>query len=90
MPAAQVRRRTAGNQRHFGTNIRLSEMTPESIFRFQQKRLSEGAGKATINRDVATLSALMSRATKMRFISTCMRFEDCIWHTSRMADEALS
>lgn len=55
--------------RHFSTNIRLSEMAPESIFRFQQKRLAEGVGKATINRDVATLSALMSRAKKMRLIS---------------------
>jgi integrase len=55
--------------RHFGERIRLSEVTPESIFRFQQKRLEEGAGKATVNRDVATISSLMSRARKMRLIS---------------------
>ena len=55
--------------RHFGEPIRLSEITPESIFRFQQKRLQEGAGKATVNRDIATISSLMSRAKKMRQIS---------------------
>jgi integrase len=55
--------------RHFGERVRLSEITPESIFRFQQKRLEEGAGKATVNRDIATTSALMSRAKKMRLIA---------------------
>jgi integrase len=55
--------------RHFGERIRLSEITPESIFQFQQKRLEEGAGKATVNRDVATISSLISRARKMRLIS---------------------
>lgn len=55
--------------RHFGENIRLSDITPESIFKFQQRRLAENIGKATCNRDVATISALMSRAKKMRLIS---------------------
>ena len=55
--------------RHFGERIRLSEITPESVFRFQQKRLQEGAGKATVNRDIATISSLMTRARKMRQIS---------------------
>jgi len=55
--------------RHFGENIHLSDMTPESIFAFQQKRLAEGAGKATVNRDLATLSALMSQSKRMRLIS---------------------
>src|ERR1017187_499112 len=55
--------------RNLGENIRLSDITPESIFRFQQKRLTEGAGKATDNRDVATLSALMSQAKRMRLIA---------------------
>ncbi len=55
--------------RRFGENIRLSDITPESIFRFQQQRLAEGVGKATVNRDVATLSALMSQAKKMRLVS---------------------
>ena len=54
---------------YFGKNIRLAEITPESIFRFQQKRLEDGAGKATVNRDIATLSSCLSRAKKMRFIS---------------------
>lgn len=53
----------------FGENIRLSEITPESVFRFQQARLEQGVGKATINRDIATLSSCLSRAKKMRLIS---------------------
>jgi integrase/recombinase XerD len=52
---------------HFGTQIRLAAITPERIFAFQQKRL-ESAGKATVNRDVATLSSLFSRAKKLRLI----------------------
>lgn len=54
---------------YFGKNIRLSDITPESVFRFQQARLEEGAGKATINRDTATLSSCLSRAKRMRLIS---------------------
>jgi integrase len=54
---------------YFARNVRLSEITVESIFRFQQARLEEGAGKATVNRDVATLSSCLSRAKKMRLIS---------------------
>src|SRR4029077_15169529 len=52
-----------------GRNIRLSELTVESIFRFQQARLEQRAGKATVNRDVATLSSSLSRAKRMRLIS---------------------
>jgi len=55
--------------RYFGENIRLSDITPVSICRFQRKRLAEGAGKATINRDVAALSALMSDAKEIGLIS---------------------
>src|SRR6478752_254872 len=55
--------------RHFGERIRVSEISPESIFNFQQARLQQGTGKATINRDVATLSSCLSHARKMRFIS---------------------
>ena len=54
---------------HFGSSVRLSEITPESVFQFQQRRLEQGTGKATVNRDVATLSSCLSRAKKMRFIS---------------------
>jgi len=54
--------------RHFGENIRLAEITAEAIFKFQQKRLEDGVGKATINRDTA-LSSCLSRAKKMRHIS---------------------
>lgn len=54
---------------YFGKNVRLSEITVESIFRFQQARLEQGVGKATVNRDVATLSSCLSRAKKMRLIS---------------------
>jgi integrase len=49
--------------------MRLSEISPESVFTFQQARLQEGTGKATINRDVATLSSCLTRAKKMRLIS---------------------
>lgn len=56
-------------QRHFGKRIKLAEISAESIFDFQQARLKQGAGKATINRDMATLSSCLSRAKKMRFIS---------------------
>jgi integrase len=55
--------------RHFGKNIRLSEITAESVFRFQQARLERGVGKATINRDISTLSSCLTRAKKMRVIS---------------------
>lgn len=50
-------------------NPRLSEITPELIFDFQQKRLEEGIGKATVNRDLATLSSALTRARKLRFIT---------------------
>jgi integrase len=55
--------------RHFGQNVRLSEITPEMIFDFQQKRIEEGVGKATVNRDIATLSSAMTRARKLRLIT---------------------
>jgi integrase len=55
--------------RHLGERIRLADITPETVFIFQQKRLADGAGKATTNRDVATLSALMSHAKRMRLVS---------------------
>lgn len=55
--------------RHLGSDIRLSDLTPERIFAFQQKRLDAGVGKATVNRDVATLSSLCSRAKKLRLVS---------------------
>jgi integrase len=54
---------------YFGENVRLAEITPEAVFRFQQKRLDDGVGKATVNRDLATLSSSLSRAKKMRLIS---------------------
>ena len=55
--------------RHLGQRIRLSDITPQVIFEFQQKRQEEGAGKATTNRDIATLSSLLSRAKKLRLVS---------------------
>jgi integrase len=55
--------------RHLTKNIKLADITPERVFSFQQARISEGAGKATTNRDVATLSALLSHAKRMRLIS---------------------
>jgi integrase len=55
--------------RHFGRNVRLSEITPEMIFEFQQKRIEEGIAKATVNRDIATLSSALTRARKLRLIT---------------------
>jgi site-specific recombinase XerD len=53
----------------FGENIRMADITPEAVFRFQQKRLEDGVGKATVNRDVTTLSSSFTRARKMRLVS---------------------
>lgn len=53
----------------YGENIRLAEITPESIFNFQQKRLERGISKATVNRDTTALSSCLTRARKMGFIS---------------------
>jgi len=54
---------------YFSKKMRLAEITPESVFQFQQKRLEDGAGKATVNRDIAVLSSAFSRARKMRLVS---------------------
>jgi integrase len=54
---------------YFGERIHLAEITPEAIFRFQQKRLEDDSGKATVNRDTSVLSSSMSRARRMRLIS---------------------
>jgi Phage integrase SAM-like domain len=55
--------------RFFGPNIRILGITPELVFEFQQKRLAEGIGKATVNRDFATLSSALTRARKLRLIT---------------------
>ena len=65
---ARYRSSISNLQRHLG-NPRLSDIGPEHIFRFQQARMEEGAGKATINRDTATLSAMYSQAKKLRLVS---------------------
>jgi integrase len=54
---------------HVPRKHRVSEITPQSISGFQQKRLSERASRATTNRDVAALSAMLSRARRLRLIS---------------------
>jgi integrase len=54
--------------RYLGPTIRLSEITAERIYGFQQARLSAGLGKATINRDTAALSSMLSRARRLRLI----------------------
>jgi len=54
---------------NFGAKVRLYDITPEAIFAFQQARLAAGAGKATVNRDLATLSSMLSKAKKLRYIS---------------------
>ena len=47
----------------------MLEITPELVFEFQQKRLAEGVGKATVNRDFATLSSALTPARKLRLIT---------------------
>jgi integrase len=54
---------------YYGENIRLSEITPESIFNFQQARLEKGVSKATVNRDTTALSSCLRRAHKMSLIA---------------------
>jgi len=39
------------------------------IFEFQQRRIEEGVGKATVKRDFATLSSALTRARKLRLIT---------------------
>jgi len=55
--------------RYFGKGVQLAEITVESVFRFQQARVEQGVGKATVNRDVATLSSCLSPEKSMRLIS---------------------
>jgi len=55
--------------RQFGESIRLPEITVESVFRFQQARMKQGVRKATINRDIYTLSKCLSQAKKRNLIS---------------------
>src|SRR4029077_8614837 len=45
------------------------EIIPEMIFEFQQRRIEEGVGKATVKRDFATLSSALTRARKLRLIT---------------------
>jgi integrase len=54
--------------RYLGPTIRLSEITAERIYGFQRARLSAGLGKATINRDRAALSSMLSFACKLGLI----------------------
>lgn len=54
---------------HLGPTIKLSDISSSVIFAFQQRRLADGAGKATVNRDIATLSSMLSLAKRLRLIS---------------------
>ena len=69
-PKTRARYRSSMNNllQFVGGRVRLSDITPAVVFHFQQSRLDNGAGKATVNRDIAALSALFSRAKKMRLI----------------------
>jgi integrase len=48
--------------------VRIGDITPEAIFRFQRQRLSQGRKGATVNRDVSVLSGMLRRAKKLHFI----------------------
>jgi integrase len=55
-------------------DVKISEITPETICNFQQSRLNgrgkkKGVRAATVNRDVATLSVTLTKARKLRIIS---------------------
>lgn len=53
----------------FFGNVRINEITPERINQFQQWRLQRGVHTATVNRDTATLSVMLSKARKLRLIT---------------------
>jgi integrase len=73
VPHENTRNRYSSSVKHltsfFGPQIRLQDITPEGIDKFQRKRRSEGAARATVNRDVTVLSGMMRKAKKLRYIS---------------------
>jgi integrase len=53
----------------FGQRIRLQDITPEGIYKFQRNRLSNGVMMATVNRDITVLSGMLRKAKKIGYIS---------------------
>jgi integrase len=51
------------------TNMKLSDITPDAIDDFKEKRLSNGIRTATVNRDLAVLRRMMRLAERKRLIS---------------------
>jgi integrase len=49
--------------------LRLSHVTPDLIEDFKDHRLAEGAGPATVNRDLAVLRRVLKLAERKRFIA---------------------
>ena len=54
-------------QNFFG-RVRIGEITPDAIVRFQRHRLAQGRKAATVNRDLSVLSGMLRRAQKLRYI----------------------
>jgi integrase len=50
--------------------VKITEITPEAIFQFQQRRTSAGISPATVNRDRAVLSRMLNIAKKRRFVTS--------------------
>jgi integrase len=50
--------------------VKINEITPEAVFRFQQQRKEEGVTSATINRDRAVLSRMLNIAKKRRLLGS--------------------
>jgi integrase len=49
--------------------LRLSQVTPDLIEDFKDHRLAQGAGPATVNRDLAVLRRMLKLAQRKRFIA---------------------
>jgi len=65
---AALRKERARTKPRFG-KLRLTQITPDLIEDFKDERLAQGAGPATINRDLAVLRRMLKLAERRRFIA---------------------
>jgi hypothetical protein len=54
---------------------RAVDITPDRVLAYQQKRLSEGGARATINREVATLGRMLTLALDLKKLSWRPKFK---------------
>jgi Phage integrase SAM-like domain len=59
--------------------LRLSQVTPDLIEDFKDHRLAEGAGPATVNRDLAVLRRMLKLAERKRFIARTPLLKSHSW-----------